>query len=56
MSLAVLPHSICQVPQPPIFAFLDFAAVVGDELGQAIGEGIDLGAGNVLARDEYILV
>src|SRR5262249_35715014 len=54
MALAVLPHPICQIPQPPIFALLDFAAVVGDELGQGIGEGIDLGAGNVLARDEYI--
>jgi hypothetical protein len=56
MSLAVLLHPICEIPQSPIFALFDLAAIVGNELGEGIGKGIDLGPRNVLASDEYILV
>jgi hypothetical protein len=56
MTLAVLPHPICQISQPPIFALLDLTAAVGKELGEGIGQGINLRAGNVLARNKYILV
>ena len=56
MPLSVLPHPICEISQTPIFALFDLAPVVGDELGESIGDSIDLRAGDVLASNEYILV
>ena len=56
VTFAVFPHAIRQVAQPPVLALLHFAAIVGDELSESVGEGINLGAGNVLARDEHVFV
>jgi hypothetical protein len=56
MALAVLPHAIRQIAQTPIFALFDLAAIVGNELGEGVGEGVDLSAGDVLARDEHVFV
>ena len=56
MALAVLVHAVGEVAQAPVFALLDLAALLGDQLGKAVGERVDLGAGNVLARDEHIFV
>jgi len=56
VTFAVFPHAIHQVAQPPVLALLHLAAIVSDELSESVGERINLGAGNVLARDEHVLV
>ena len=56
MALAVLVHAVGEIAQAPIFALFDLAALLGDQLRKPVGELLDLGAGNVLARDKYVLV
>ncbi len=56
MPLAILAHSVGEVAQAPVFPLLDLAAIVGDQLGKAVGESIDLCARYILACDEHILV
>src|SRR5205085_8857121 len=48
--------AVGEVAQAPIFALFDLAALFRDQLGETVGQGIDLRAGDVLARDEHILV
>src|SRR6185312_9973914 len=40
----------------PIFALLDLAPLIRDQLGKLVGERFGLGAGDILARDKDILV
>jgi len=56
VALAVLVHAIGEVAQAPILAFLYFAALLGNQLGKAVGQRLGLRAGNVLARDEHVFV
>jgi hypothetical protein len=56
MALAVLVHAVREVAQAPVLALFDFAALIGDELGELVGERVDLGARYVLARDKDILI
>src|SRR5262249_24267597 len=56
MTLAVLLHAVGEVAQTPILALLDLAALFRDQLSKAVGQGINLCARDVLARNEHILV
>ena len=56
VALAVLLHAVGEVAQAPIFTLLDLATLLGDQLGEGIGQRIDLGAGDVLARDKHVFV
>src|SRR5947208_9013520 len=56
MALAVLFHAVGEIAQAPIFALLDLAALLRDQLGKAVGQSVHLRAGDVLARDKHILV
>src|SRR5215472_755001 len=56
VALAVLPHAVGQVTQSPILPLPDFAAMVGDELREGIGEGIDLRARDILTRNKHVFV
>ena len=56
MRLAVLGDAVGEAAQAPGFGLDHLAAVVGDDLGGVFRERIDLGLGQVLAREENMLV
>ena len=56
MALTVLVHTVGEIAQAPVFTLFDLPTLLGDQLREAIGELIDLGAGNILARDEHVFV
>src|SRR6476661_2845661 len=56
MTLTVFVHAVGEIAQAPVFALLDFAALVGDQLGEGIGQLVDLGAGDILARDKHVFI
>src|SRR5262249_9151027 len=45
-----------EAAQPPIFLLGHRPALLGDDSREGLGQGLDLGGGRVLARDEYVLV
>ena len=56
MALAVLPHPVGQVAQAPVLVLGDLAAVLGDEPGIGLGQGLGLLRREILARNEGMLV
>src|SRR3546814_14260324 len=56
MALAVLLHAIGQVLQAPELALGDLAAVFADDRRKSLGQCLHLVGGDILARDEDVLV
>jgi hypothetical protein len=56
VALAVLLDAVGDVAQAPIFALRDLPAMLGDERGELVGDCLDLRGGDVLPRDEHVLV
>src|SRR5690606_8025083 len=56
MRLAVLADAVGETLEAPIFILGDLAAALGEDFGQRSGEVFDLLLGNVLARQEDMLV
>ena len=56
VALAVLVDLVGHRLEAPVFAVDDLAAVFGEDLSEALDEALGLGAGQVLARDEDMLV
>ena len=56
MRLAVLGDAVGEAAKAPGFGLDDLAAIVGDDLGRVFRERIDLGLGEVLTREENMLV
>ena len=56
MRLAVLGDAIGEAAKAPGLGLGDFPAIVGDDLGGVFRERIDLGLGQVLTREENMLV
>jgi hypothetical protein len=56
MSLAILGDALSEGPQAPGLGLGDLAFIVFDDLGGVFRERIDLGLGEVLTREENMLV
>ena len=56
MRLAVLGDSVGEAAQAPILGLGDGPAIVGDDLGGVFRKGVHLGLGQVLTREENMLV
>ena len=56
MRLAVLGDAVSEAAQAPGFGLDHRAAIVGEDLGGVFRERIDLGLGEVLTREENMLV
>ena len=56
MRLAVLGDAVGEAAQAPGFGLDDLAAVVGEDLGGVFRERVDLGLGQILTREENMLV
>ena len=56
MRLAVLGDAVGEAAQAPGFGLGDLAAIVRDNLGRVFRERIDLGLGQILTREENMLV
>src|SRR5690348_51836 len=56
MALAVLLDAVGEVAQTPVFAFGDLATMLGDEIGEGLGQGFDLGGRNILTRNKDVFV
>ena len=56
MRLAVLGDAVSEAAQAPGFGLDHLATVVGDDLGRVFRQRIDLGLGQILTREENMLV
>src|SRR6185312_13765517 len=48
VALAVFVHAVGEISEAPIFALLDLAPLIRDQLGKLVGERFGLGAGDIL--------
>ena len=56
MRLAVLGDPVGEAAKPPGLGLDDLAAIVGQDFGGVFGKRVDLGLGEVLTREENMLV
>jgi hypothetical protein len=56
VGLAALLDLVREALDAPVLALGDLAATLLDQIGEFFGECLDLGVGDVLAREEHMLV